>query len=80
MIIIAYLLTTKTDEYTGSKSESSPFCLEDVAFRCGHRLFAETAPDEDIQYSMFITLMFMSQKNGAMGYNIRDKASEKPLL
>ena len=57
MIIIKNFLLFQLGDYIGSKSEISPFQLEDVAFSCGWQVFAETATEADFQASTFITLM-----------------------
>ena len=44
MIIITYFFLIHLVEYTGSKSEITPFCLEDVYFICGHSIFAHLLP------------------------------------
>ena len=46
IIIILYFFLLHLEYYTGFKSESTPFCLEDVAFSCGRSIFAATSIKE----------------------------------
>ena len=64
----------------GYKSESTPFSFEDIAFSCGCIIFAATAIEADLQAVTFMTITFMTQKNGVRGENIGHKAYGDPLL
>ena len=48
MIIIAFFFLLRLGEYTGKKSDSSPFRLSDVTFSVGHTVFdTSTATDNE---------------------------------
>ena len=56
MIIFSYFFFLCPGDYTGSKSESTPFRLEDIAFSCGHSVFSETANEADLQAATVVML------------------------
>ena len=65
MIIIALFFLLRPGEYTGTKSDSSPFCLSDVTFSVGRTVFdTTTATDNELAASTFVILTFSTQKNG----------------
>ena len=67
MIIIAYFFLLRPGEYTVSKSENTPLCLKDTAFTCSQSVFATTSTEGNLQAANFVTLKFMTQKNGIRG-------------
>ena len=78
MIIIAYFFLLCSVEYTGFKSYSTPFRLEDVAFRYGPSIFTETPLEENLRFKTFVTLIFMTHNNGVRGKKIGHKANWVP--
>ena len=80
MIITAYFFLLVPSEYTASKSESTPFCLEDTTFSCGHIIFAATVTDGDLQAANFITLTFTTQKKNVRGGGLGHMSLGDPLL
>ena len=67
IIVIAYFFLLCPGEYTGFKSDKTPFCLKYTVFSCGHILFAATAIVRNLQSAKFFTLTFTTQKNGVRG-------------
>ena len=62
MIIIAFFFLLHPGEYTGTKSDSSPFRLSDVTFSVGRTVFdTETATDNDLAVATFVILSFNTQ-------------------
>ena len=57
---MAYFLLLCPGEYTGSKSESKIFFLEDTAFSCCRIVFVTTATEGDLQSVNLVTLKFMT--------------------
>ena len=81
MIIIAFFFLLRPGEYTGTKSDSSPFRLSDVTFNVGRTVFdTETATDNDLADATFVILTFTTQKNGVQGEKISHGATGDPLL
>ena len=65
MIIIAFFFLLRTGEYTGTKSDSAPFCLSDVTFSVGRMVFdTAIATDNELAAATFVILIFSTQKNG----------------
>ena len=65
MIIIAFFFLLRPGEYTGTKSDSSPFRLSDVTFSVGRTVFdTSTATNNDLATATFVILTFTTQKNG----------------
>ena len=57
MIIIAFFFLLRPGEYTGTKSDSSPFRLSDVTFSVGFTVFdTATATDNDLAATNFVIL------------------------
>ena len=70
MIIIAFLFLLRPGEYTGTESDSAPFCLSDVTFSVGRTVFdTATATDNELSAATFVILIFSTQKNGVRGEN-----------
>ena len=67
-------------EYTGSKSYSTPFRIEDILFSCDHSVFTATSTEVDLQATTFMTLTFTTQNNGGSGKKIFHKAPGDQLL
>ena len=81
MIIIAFFFLLRPGEYTGTKSDSSPFRLSDFTFSVGRTVFeTETATDNDLATVTFVILVFTTQKNGVRGKKIGHGATGDPLL
>ena len=80
MIKVAYFLLLCLGDYTGSKSDITPFCLKDIAFSCGRSVFSETATKSDLQDTVFVKLAFMAHNNGLRVKKIGHKASMEPLM
>ena len=65
MIIIAFFFLLHPGEYTGTKSDSSPFRLSDVTFSVGRTVFdTSTATNNDLAAATFVILTFSTHKNG----------------
>lgn len=69
MIAIAFFFLLRPGEYTGTKSETTPFRLQDVQLQITqhHRLDPLTAPLDLIKRATFASLEFTDQKNGVKG-------------
>ena len=68
MIITAFFLLLQPGEYTGTKSDSSPFRLSDVTFSVVRTVFdTATATDNELATTTFVILTFSTQKNGVRG-------------
>ena len=81
MIIIAFFFLLHPGEYTGTKSDSSPFRLSDVTFSVGRTVFdTSTATNNDLAAAIFVILTFTTQKNGVRGEKIGHGATGDPLL
>ena len=81
MIIIAFFFLLRPREYTGTKSDSSPFRLSDVTFSVGRTVFnTSTATDNDLTAATFVILTFTTQKNGVQGDKIGHGDTGDPLL
>ena len=81
MIIIAIFFLLRPGEYTGTKSDRSPFRLSDVTFSVGRTVFyTATATDNELAASIFVILIFTTQKNGMRGKRIGNRATGDPLL
>ena len=81
MIIIAFFFLLRPGEYTGAKSDSSPFRLSDVTFSVGRTVFdTSTATNNDLAAATFTILIFTTQKNGVRGEKIGHGATGDTLL
>ena len=81
MIIIAFFFLLRPGEYTGTKSDSTPFCLSDVTFRVGCTVFdTATATDNELAATTFVILTFSTHKNGVRGEKIGHGATGDLLL
>ena len=81
MIIIAFFFLLRPGEYTGTKSDSSPFLLSDVTFSVSRTVFdTTTATDNELDAATFVILTFSPQKNGVRGKKIAHGATGDPLL
>jgi hypothetical protein len=68
MVALAFFFLLRPGEYTGTKSETTPFRVQDVQLWIGRqRLDITTASDADIASATFCSLTFTSQKNGVRG-------------
>ena len=71
MIIIAFFFLLRPGEYTGTKSDSSPFRLSDVTFSVRRTVFnTESATDNNLASATFVILTFTTQKHGVRGEKI----------
>ena len=81
MIIIAFLFLLRPVEYTGTKSDSSPFHLSEVTFSVVRTVFNNaTTNDNELAAATFVILVFTTQKNGVRGEKIIHGATGDPLL
>ena len=81
MIIIDFFFLLCPEEYTGTKSDSSPFRLSYVTFSVGRTVFnTSTATYNDLAATTFVILTFSTQKNGVRGEKIGHGATGDPLL
>ena len=81
MIIIAFFFLLRPGEYTGTKSDSSPFRLSYVTFSVGCMVFdTATTTDNELTTATFVRLVFTKQKNGVRGEKIGHGATGDPLL
>ena len=78
--LTAVLRVLEIIEGAGSKSDSTPFRLEYVAFSCVRSVFTETATEANLQAKTFVTLNLISLKKGVRGDKIGHKESGYPLL
>ena len=68
MITIVFFFLLQPWEYTGTKCDSSPFCLSDVTFSVVCTVFdAAIITDNELVATMFVILIFTTQKNGVRG-------------
>ena len=68
-------------EYTGTKSDSSPFRLSDVTFSVGVTVFdAATAINNEHAAATFLILVFTTLKNGVRVEKIGHGATGDPIL
>ena len=71
MIIIDFFFLLRPGEYTGTKSESTPFRLPYVTFSVGRTVFdTATTTDNELSPATFVILIFSTQKKG-----VREKKS-----
>ena len=64
MIILAYFFLLRPGEYKGTKSPTTPFCLNNVSVSCGVTVFdLFTASEKDLLSSTYCFLEFTTQKN-----------------
>ena len=80
MIIIAHLFLLCLGEYTGSKTDNTPFRIEEITFSCGHSVFAKKDTEADIHAEEFGTLTSTKQNDDIRCKKIGHKASGDPLL
>ena len=64
MIRISYFFLLSTVDYTGSKSDSTPFRLEDVTLSCSRSVFVASATEAFFEARTFVALTFTTHKNG----------------
>ena len=64
MIIIAFFFLLCPGEYTGTKSDSSPFQLSDVTFSVGRTEFdTSTATENDLAAATFVMVSRTDRKS-----------------
>ena len=81
VIIIALFFFLQPGEYTGTKSDISPFRLSAVTFSVGRTVFdTATATDNELAAAIFVILVFTTQKNGVRGEKIGHGATGDHLL
>ena len=81
MIIIVFFFLLQPGEYTGTKSDSTPFLLSDVTFSVGCTVFdTATATDNELGAATFVIITFSTQKNGVQGKKIGHGATGDLLL
>ena len=67
MVIMAFFFFLRPGYYTGTKSDSSPFCLSDVTFSVGCTVFdtaTTTATNNELAAATFVILIFTKHKKG----------------
>ena len=68
MIIISFSFLLRPGEYTGTKYDSTPFCLSDVTFSVVHTVLdTSTATNNELAAATFVILIFSTHKNGVRG-------------
>ena len=81
MIITAFFFLLLPGEYTGTKSDITPFCLSDVTFSVGRTVFyIFITTDSELDAVVFVILVFTTHKNGARGDKIGHGSTGDPLL
>ena len=81
MIIIAFFFLLRPGEYTGTKSDSSPFHLSDVMFSVVRTVLdTATATDNELATATLVILVFNTQKDGVRGEKIGHGVTGEPLL
>ena len=81
MITIAFFFLLRPGEYTATRSDTTPFQLQDVQLFTGpQRLNLTTATVPQLQASTFASLTFTNQKNGVRGEVIGLGRSGNPNL
>ena len=81
IIIIAFFFLLWIGEYTGTKSDISPFRLSDLTFSVIYTMFdTATSTDNELATAVFLILIFATHKNGVRGEKIGHGATGDPLL
>ena len=82
MITIAYFYLLHPSEYTSSKSDITPFRLEDTAFSCGRSAFVATFTASDLHAKKIChsDVHNPEERRQGGGGGILQKASGDPLL
>ena len=81
MIALALFFLLRPGEYTGTRSDTTPFRMCDVCFYLGtRRLVTATATEGQILSATYVTLEFTTQKNGVRGEVIGLGCSGSPTL
>eukprot|EP00980_Cylindrotheca_fusiformis_P025481 scaffold13823_cov108-Cylindrotheca_fusiformis.AAC.1 len=79
MLCLAFFFLLRPGEYTGHRTETSPFRLMDTTFFLGGlRLDTRSAPPHRLLSATFVTLEFTTQKNGVRGEVIGHGLSRNP--
>ena len=80
MIIVAYFFLLRPGEYTGAKSDSTPFRMCDITFSCGQAVFGHRSDKKDLRSATMVMLLFTTQKNGVKGEVVGQGPSRNSLL
>ena len=80
MIIVAYFSLLRPGEYTGAKSDSTPFRMCDITFSCGRAVFDHRSDKQDLHAATMVMLLFTTHKNGLKGEVLGQGPSGYPLL
>ena len=80
MMIVAYFFLLRPGEYTGAKSDSTPFRMCNITFSCGQDVFDHKSDEQDLRSATMVMLLFTTQKNGVKGEVVGQGASGDPLL
>ena len=80
MIIVAYFFLLRPGEYTGAKSDSTPFCMCDITFSYGRSVFDHNSDEQDLRAATMIMLLFTTQKNDVKCEVVGQGPSGDPLL
>ena len=80
MIIVTYLFLLRHGEYTGAKSDSTPFRMCDISFSCGRSVFDHNSDERYLFAATMLMLLFTTQKNDVKGEVVGQGPSGDPLL
>ena len=80
MIIVAYFFLLRPEEYTGAKSDGTPFRMCNITFSCGRAIFDHRPDKQDLRSETMVMLLFTTQKNGVKGEVVGQGPSGDPLL
>ena len=80
MIIVTKFSLLRPGDYTGAKSDSTPFCMCDITFSCGRVVFNHRSDKQDLRSTKMIMLLLTTQKNGVKGEVVGQGPSGDPLL
>ena len=80
MIIVAYFFLLRPGEYTGEKSDSTPFRMCGITFSFGRAVFNHKSDEQYLRAATMAMLLFTTQKNGVKGEVVGQGPSGDPLL
>ena len=80
MIIVAYFFLLRPGEYTGAKSDSTPFRMCNITFSCVRAVFGHKSDEQDLRSATMVMLLFTTQKNVVKGEVVGQGPSGYPLL
>ena len=80
MIIVAFFFLLRPGEYTGAKSDSTPFCMCNITFSSGRAVFNHKSDEQDLLSATMVMLLFTTHNNGVKGEVVGQGPSGDPLL